>query len=194
LARRGPQYWNEQEEIAKPLFEARYSVKDVRTNLRTKFGKEAELPPERTLYNWKRKYAPRPRERWQREKATAEESALLLPVLAEVASATGGRVRDFDEADAEKLLRFLRIAPDLPPLELFLLNREYQRRPAGETADIDMFLACAPWRSAEGQRRYTRLERLGVVPRDSMVTRLSEWAALVDREFWQEGERKETET
>lgn len=85
------------------------------------------------------------------------EGALILPVLAEVIANTMGERRHLTEAEAGWICRVRRAAPDLSPLfAAYQLARVYLSRNARDvpTADLDAFLAFAPWRSEELAQRY----------------------------------------
>lgn len=86
---------------------------------------------------------------------SAEDAALLLPVVQVVAEVTEGRLR-VTQAQAKLLLWVRRIVPDLAPWPAFRLVLAYQRRSGQDTDDLDAFLSWAPWRSPEAMDRFLR--------------------------------------
>lgn len=89
---------------------------------------------------------------------SAEDVALLLPVVGAVAEATEGR-RRVTEAQAKGLLEVRRVAPDMPPWVVFRLVLAWQRRRSEDKEDLDIFMGLAPWKDNRSRARYWRWVR-----------------------------------
>ena len=107
-----------------------------------------------------RKYAlqvapPDPSGRWS-PIGRSDASMAVLRALAEIIERTEGRIRSVSVAEAERITRLDRLAPDLIPLDLWGLARVYGTREADEapTDDLDAYLAFGPWRGVEERLRY----------------------------------------
>jgi len=130
---------------------------EIEKRLKQKFG-EAVAPSLRTIQRLVAKLTPTdPSSPWSLADAEGDDAELILPVLASVIEKTEGERQHLTRAEADWIERIRRAAPDLPPtVELFWLARDYILRTEREesTADIDAFLAFAPWRLGEPRQRY----------------------------------------
>ena len=103
---------------------------------------------------------------WGVASSDPDEVSLVLPVLAAVTKEYGME-RTITNSEAGSIVRVLRAAPDLAPIEVYRVARIYVRRAARKegTGDLDLFLAWAPWRDEESGLQYYRaggeITRLG---------------------------------
>jgi hypothetical protein len=83
-------------------------------------------------------------------------SGFVLTALAEVIRQTRGRVRQITKGLAPWLESVHAVAPDLDAWTAYLVARMYSNRHEQglPTADLDHFLAFAPWRSDQSARSY----------------------------------------
>ena len=88
--------------------------------------------------------------------ATGEDAALILPVLAELIEASGGRLKVISNAKAKWIVRLRHVAGDLPPWTIYEIAHTYMLRHERQdsTDDLNAFLAFAPWRSEENAKRF----------------------------------------
>jgi hypothetical protein len=94
---------------------------------------------------------------WTLAQASPDEARAVLPVLALVLER--GYVDRLTLDEASWIYKLALIARDLPLQRLWLAATSYRVRVAHKlpTGDLDAFLAFAPWRGHEDQRRYWRL-------------------------------------
>jgi len=86
-------------------------------------------------------------DRWSLVNSDPGTVGIVLPVLAAVIRRSKGR-RFLTTAEARWVVRVRKAAPDLPAIAIYQLARLYmQRQESGHSvADLDSFLAFAPWR------------------------------------------------
>lgn len=156
----------------------------VRAFLRKQFGK-TRTPDLRTIQRWVKKFTPQdPSGPWQLAEATGEDAALVLPVLAELIEASGGRLNIISNAKAEWIVRLRHVADDLPPWTIYELAHVYmlRRERQDSTDDLDAFLAFAPWRTPEGAERYFATGALPARFLNEVIP--SEWLIAGLHAFW----------
>lgn len=124
---------------------------------------------------------PDPTEEWRLADTEPEDARLVLDVLAAVTVKTRGRAR-LTRATAEWVIRVRRAAPTLDPFEAYLYAREYRAREErrGDTRDLDLYLALAPWDSEDARRDYEALLNEG-------ITTSSQWFTMF-RQVWKKNE------
>lgn len=133
-------------------------------------GKRAEfasrLPTLRTVQRYVSDRPYDPSGTWSLEQAQPDELETLLPILAAVIERTEGRLTYLTNTEAQWLTRLGRVAADLGEWMLYRLARMYiRRKDAGEaTDDLDAYLAFAPWRGPESERRYSEIWGAGKIP------------------------------
>lgn len=90
---------------------------------------------------------------WEPEPAAEIDPAAAFPVLSEVVRRTEGRVSHLSRLEARWVSTLLAARANLPPWETYRLARLYiWRRQRGEpTADLDAFLAFAPWQETQAE-------------------------------------------
>lgn len=86
----------------------------------------------------------------------AIDAALVLPVLARLMQSSRGGRRGVTVGEARWITAIRRAAPGLDPRVAFELAREYLLAAAGKAdrADLDAFLAFAPWESGAARSTY----------------------------------------
>ncbi len=163
-----------EEELA-ALARLKYPPVEIHRRIVRKYG-EARTPTLRTIQRYVRASQDDDVETWNVVTASAEEAALVVPVLGYIAWATAGRIKSFSKDEARWVAKVLRIAPDLKPeagsngLPVFLLALDYaERERSGEpTDDLDLFLGIAPWREGVApdywRHEYERLVGDGLIP------------------------------
>jgi hypothetical protein len=89
------------------------------------------------------------------------EVAAVMPVLAEVAHRTEGRVAQLTRRQAKLICRVRAAAPTLAPWFVYRVALAYQRREAEEkpTEDLDLMLAYEPWHSPTRYRLFEKWVR-----------------------------------
>lgn len=94
---------------------------------------------------------------------TARAVAYVLPLVVEFSN---GRITSFTQAEANWLAKVHTLAPDCPPHILYIVAKQYMRREhiAQPTVDLDLYLACAPWRGEAHARRYEVTKKLSSIP------------------------------
>ena len=93
---------------------------------------------------------------------SGEDARLILEVLTEIIDWSYGKQQHFTKGEAMWILKIRKAAPDLDMLRAWLLAILYRTRETLEieTADLDHFVASAPWRSDEARDKYEqRLEK-----------------------------------
>lgn len=97
-----------------------------------------------------------------------EEAARVLEAVAEVVARAKGRPAwQLPSRELARWIAWIRAGwPDLDPVVAVVLATDYWARRANKqgTADLDAFLAFAPWRSAEAYRRLQDATAQGRVP------------------------------
>jgi hypothetical protein len=91
---------------------------------------------------------------WHLGDATADDAAMVLPVLAAVIERTKGRTTRLTNGEAEWIARVTLAASDIPPWEAYHMARLYLSRTGSRepTDALDRALAFAPWR--DGGKAY----------------------------------------
>lgn len=111
-----------------------------------------------------------------------DEIPFVMDVLAAVIAITSGRQNTISLAEVKWVVKLHRAAPDLPRWGVYRLARRYllcQERNEF-TADLDAFLAFAPWRSQKRWELYLR----GV--RDAWFKEMAPLVGIDDREYSRE--------
>ena len=100
---------------------------------------------------------------WSLAKAAPTEAASVPSVLAELIIRSEGRRSDVTEKEAEWITRIRLAAPDFDLWAVYMMAHNYMvRTERGETtADLDTFLAFAPWRGEEQRRPYYEAVQAG---------------------------------
>lgn len=136
-----------------------------------------DVPTLRTVQNIARQVTPRDTsEDWGVATDASEDAAVLLPFLASITERTDGRIRRLTRNEAAMVARLLRAVPDLPAETAFRLARDYLGRMehGQDAADLDAFLAFAPWRDEASAVRYYRAFQHGWIDHlhleDAVVT------------------------
>jgi hypothetical protein len=109
-----------------------------------------------------------PGDAWSLKDASADEAALVLPVLAEVIERSQGHIRTLPRDLATWIVRVRRAAPTLPPWDAYELGVEYRRAELGmkgalPMSALDAYLAFRPW-EPEGAARWRRALESGSAP------------------------------
>jgi hypothetical protein len=112
------------------------------------------LPARRTVERHVAAVTPRAAEPWVW--CDDDDAPVVLEALAEVIHRTDGRKVQFSRGEAAWVARVRRAVPDLPCYPAYLLARAYLLREEAEeqAADLDGFLAFAPWRSNTHRQRW----------------------------------------
>lgn len=125
------------------------------------------LPPLRTLQRIIRDdIIPQdPSGPWSLADSEGIDAPAILEVLAEVISHTEGRVKSVTRNEAKWIVSISRAVPDLPTWGVFTLARAYLKREETKesTADLDTYLAFAPWRDREHEEAYKKAVEAGYV-------------------------------
>ncbi|MGE0541497.1 MAG: helix-turn-helix domain-containing protein [Dehalococcoidia bacterium] len=136
---------------------------------------------------------------WSLAIAGPDEAAAVLPVLAAVVESTRGEVRTLTQREAGWIAKLRAVAADLPARETYRLARLFIAREdrSEPSADLDLFIAFAPWRNRQASDRYDHLLfTMETLPpfgdtRDAVVRIFRQLAAESD---WYERERRFDET
>jgi hypothetical protein len=123
---------------------------------------EANVPSSRVVQGIARRVTPRDTsEDWGVASDPREDAGVLLPFLAELLPATDGHIRTLTQKEAEMIARLLRAVPDLPAFTAYHLARDYMARTehGQASADLDAYLAFAPWRPGGAERHINAWER-----------------------------------
>ena len=121
---------------------------------------KSRIPHIRTIQRIVRENTPQdPSAPWQLAEASGGDAALVLPVLAAMIEVSEGRLKALSTAKAEWIVKLRRVADDLPLWAIYELTIKYmlRRERHNPTDDLDAFLAFAPWRSKEHNKRYCGL-------------------------------------
>jgi hypothetical protein len=116
-----------------------------------------DRPTVRTIYRMVEDFMPPdPSGTWSPLQSADPSPSLVLPVLASVVLATGGRRVTLTNAEAKLIERIREAVPDLSPWNTYVLARAYMVCDSEErdSGPLDMVLAFAPWRSVEHSERY----------------------------------------
>jgi len=102
---------------------------------------------------------------WSIETDETDNPGAVLDVLSAVISFTQGRIRSISTAEATWIVHIREVRPDAPTMDTYLLARFYLVREAKEAAyaDLDMYLAFAPWRGEAHESRYREAVKAGWV-------------------------------
>jgi hypothetical protein len=84
-------------------------------------------------------------EPWSMYDSDPADLALVLPVLRAGIEWTRGQIRGISQPQADRIVRIVRAAPDIPAEVAFRLGLSGQK-----TGAIEAYLAYAPWRDAGG--------------------------------------------
>jgi hypothetical protein len=116
-----------------------------------------KLPSLRTIQRISKKAGPsNPSEPWRIEDSPAPEARLLLDFVAEVTTQTQGRVSRLSSREAPWIARLLQLGPPMEWANTLMLARHYAelRESGRSTAELDAFLAFAPWRDEDHLRTF----------------------------------------
>ncbi len=93
---------------------------------------------------------------WRIEDSPPDDARVLLDFLAELITSTEGRIAGITRREADWILRLRRLGPPVATAETLHLARHYAtlRELGKSTADLDTFLAFAPWLSSENLEAY----------------------------------------
>lgn len=133
-------------------------------NLEGKEKFKDKLPSLRTVQTIVKQGRPRDTTgAWTLEDSAAGDAALVLETLAAVIEYSEGLTTAFTIKQAEWIVRIRRAAPDLHLWAAYHLAWSYQSRIEEKisTADLDAYLAFAPWRSDDALARYKEAFRQG---------------------------------
>lgn len=119
---------------------------------------------------------------WHPIQADPEEAALVLPVLARVIEVSKGKIREFTNDQARYIARVRLMVPDLPLYAAFQAAESYQHLLSRGTTtnDLDAFLAFAPWRDDQAERRLKWARKNGWLPDFHVATLLVEFGIMED--------------
>jgi len=104
---------------------------------------------------------------WQFGDSPADVQDVILDTLAALVTWTEGRVQELTADEAETLAQLAPRTRTMDARQRWRLAQLYRLRRARDasTADLDQFLAFAPWADNEHRQRYERALKLGHVPR-----------------------------
>lgn len=125
---------------------------------------------------------------WSIGDSDPEDAKLVLASLEHIVSNSFGRATTVSKAEAEWIIRIQKIAPDLSQFRAQVLAHLYRIRKSkkASTAELELYLALAPWRDREKLEKYMELVNEGkikpMVMLDSMVDRRSfiDWMAKIE--------------
>ncbi len=120
-------------------------------------AKVSDVPSQKTIQRYVGEHAPLdPSEPWSPLQSDASSVRLILPVLAEVISATRGRRRQLTVDEARTIAQVRRMAPGLELWRCYLAARAYLARlRVGESVeDLDAYFAFGGWGPGRGLRSY----------------------------------------
>ncbi|MBI2863137.1 MAG: hypothetical protein HYX94_01055 [Chloroflexi bacterium] len=105
-------------------------------------------------------------EAWSLAQDEGPDTGLILETLAAAMEGSEGLIRHLTSAQANWIKRVRRAVPDLRPWVAYQVAVDFQKcaETKQDTSDLDAFLAFAPWRSAEHERRYDDARQKGYVP------------------------------
>ena len=133
-----------------------WTASQIREALEQKYGTDTKLPTIRTI----RRHIKGPIDEsglWQ-VGDLGDDDALVLPVLEAIILASQGRRRYVTKATAKYIVQVHKAARYLEPFPWLLYTAaiEYQHtvESGGSTSGLDAWLAFAPWKDDEHQRRY----------------------------------------
>lgn len=143
-----------------------YSAKQIREYLESELEGQKKLPDVRTIQRMISEHdhadetGP-----WEIGPAADIDPGAALAVLGEVMALTEGRVSQLSKAEARWVSTLRMVWGDLPSYHLYGLARLYiwRRHRKETTADLDAFLAFAPWREPQA-KRYMREVQEGRLP------------------------------
>jgi hypothetical protein len=136
----------------------------------------ADVPSERTIRDViKENRAPDPADpdAWSPIASDGADASLVMPVLRAVMAETAGRRWRFTKEQAATVARVRSVAPDLAPLNVYVLANAYTtsaRRGVPPSA-LDVLVAFAPWRGARERDLYWQAVNAGA-PRLPIVDAL----------------------
>lgn len=142
----------------------------IHQQLEKQFG--AYAPSLNTIKAWYKEYrdinagAP-----WRVEDLQPEDAARVLSIQAAVTLETQGRVSHFTVAVAEWVAHISAMAPDLSPMQVYMLAWFYAwyRQAERPSTALDAYLAFTPWRGGEYRAEYQRALANGWVPKPPAV-------------------------
>jgi hypothetical protein len=144
------------------------SASDIHRQLVKELAGELALPHERTTRAWVRRFrTPDASGRWELRPGAGPGARLVLGVL-EAFAAMGGRIPLYlTNDDANWIITIREAAPTLGPMSAQVLASSYKSRLANgaATADLDYFLAVAPWRGGNARWNYEQAVHRGFVTR-----------------------------
>jgi hypothetical protein len=159
----------------------RRSAASIHRALVREFASVLDLPTERTTRNWvDEARAPDASGRWELRPEAGPEARLVLEVL-EAFAALGGRTPLYLTNDAARWIVTIReAAPTLGAMSACVLAGLYRSRLAhgAPTADLDYFLALAPWRGGNARWAYEQAVKRGFTARVSIAAKSANDEAL----------------
>jgi hypothetical protein len=146
--------------ITREAMNGRRTAEIIR-NLKREFPSRP-LPSPRTVYNLVGRLPPRDGGPcWSLAAASADDAALVLPVLAAAARITYGTITTLTNAEAKHIAKLVTIVPDIEPFVCYLIARQYVASLAlGQpTALLDQFVAMRPWENHDALVYFEELDQ-----------------------------------
>ena len=145
-------------EFIRALVHREWSPPQIHKELKRQERFSERVPSLRQIQRLKAKLsASAPSSPWSLMDGNGEaDSVLVLPVLAAVIEETKGRKTGLTKAEAESITRIRRVAPDCDHWYAYVLARLYLLREQAKmpSADIEAYLAFAPWRGTQEAQAY----------------------------------------
>ena len=100
---------------------------------------------------------------WTLNCSKGDDIPVILKTLVDVISNTKGRITSLTRAEAEWIIFMSHAAPDLSPYIWYTLGKRYlkHQESGASTEALDQYLAFAPWRSKENNKKYEELIESG---------------------------------
>ena len=136
-----------------------YSPKQIEDELSQDADFADRLPTIRTIQNIVAERLREP-DAWRIDAAPEVDPSAAFTVLSELIKLTSGRVAQLSHIEACWITTLRHLRSDLPSWHVYRLAREYilRRQRKESTADLDAFLAFAPWRESPTSRYMKAIE------------------------------------
>lgn len=144
--RRAPNYPAWMVDAARGLYLDGYIPSRIADQLGRVFPAAPRMPDERTLRMWAKRWQSDTSGSWLLDNPAADPG-IVLPLLADLVEATGGRIKSVTNAQAMLLTSLCRALPDMPVVTKYNWSRAFIAARDREPTDaLIHYLAFSPWR------------------------------------------------
>ena len=172
--RRAPNYPAWMVDAARGLYLDGYIPSRIADQLGKVFPAAPRMPDERTLRMWAKRWQSDTSGPWLLDNPAADPG-IVLPLLADLVEATGGRIRSVTNAEAMLLTSLGRALPDMPVVTKYNWSRAFIAARDREPTDaLIHYLAFTPWRD-HGVRYLAALSQGRIAELRSFSADDAEW-------------------